>query len=343
MRHVQLNNLRNGSSSLGLNVQSSVVNYSELSEYRALMFFVDYFTYITSVPGIFTNALTIFVALKIHPRSTSELHMLLLGCTDFQVVSVRLAIHILRMLKYNWTDVSCKILMYASNVGYFFSNWILVSWTIERFVAVVYPLKKITWCTSKKVKTALTVTLFICCLILVPQFLETYSSYSSSKSKYLCEFSALYYKRYAIFENFVYLYIPIVIVVGCNCAIAVRLRQTTILRATFTLNKNDLQKRAREQKQMTYVLIVVASSFFLLHLPQFFAKLWQVFYPDAFIIQENNIRDYLRFSLFIVTGYQFTDFQNSINFFLYCIFASKVKQVLKKQFCCRYLKTRYLC
>lgn len=346
LRNVKLDKEQNRSNSFAkeLNVTNhvSVVNYRQLREFRALQFFNDYFTFITSVPGIFTNALTIFVALKIDHRSTSELHMIILGCTDFQVVSVRLAVQILRVLEYNMTDVLCKLCVYVGNVGYLFSNWILVSWTAERFVAVLFPLNMNTWCTSRIVRKTLTVMFFICCLSLVPQLLATHSFYSIRTNKYMCRFTSLYYERFAVLEMCMYLYIPMIIVAAYNFAIVMRIRQTAIFRAAYMLNKNDSEKRAREQTQITIVLIIVASTFCLLHLPQLFAKLWQAVYPDPLIIRENNIRDYFKFSLLIVAGYQFTDFQNSINFFLYCIFASKVKYVLKQEFCWRHWKTRYL-
>lgn len=102
----------------------------------------------------------------------------------------------------------------------------------------------------------------------------------------------------------------------------------TKTRASVTLNKETLSRRTHEHRQMIRVLVIVAYSFVILHLPQMLAKIWEAAYPIHSVIGEYNIRNYYRFQLFISLGYQITDFQNSINFFLYWVFGSKVRKAL---------------
>lgn len=81
------------------------------------------------------------------------------------------------------------------------------------------------------------------------------------------------------------------------------------------------------------MLILVACTFVFLHLMQLLAKIWQAIYPDTYISYLNSPRNFVLFYLFVVLGYHITGFQNSINFFLYSAFCSKVRKVLSQTLC----------
>lgn len=306
--------------------------FAAYPETKALYFFNYYFMLITSIPGMITNPLTIFLVAKL-PKGTTELHVLVLGITDFVVVSLRLVIISLIRYSFRWTDASCKIFYYVVNVAYTFSNYILVSWTIERFIAVVFPFKLYTWRTLGKIKLVL---LFFCVMCLglgIPQITER-----SASPKGVCTYSKFYYETYANIETFVYMYIPIILIFGCNIMIVYKLNQR---KKPGTVSSTDLEvvkRRPKEQKHVTITLVVVATAFFLLHLPQIIAKIWQAMYPNPTEILMYDTSSFLRFHLFMLIGYQITDFQNSINFFLYCASGSKFRAVLVKTFCGSRLK-----
>lgn len=67
-----------------VNDRNSIVHFLE---YRVYSFFVNYCVYITSVPGLLTNPLTIYLALKIQPQSTSELYMKFLAVSHANLLS----------------------------------------------------------------------------------------------------------------------------------------------------------------------------------------------------------------------------------------------------------------
>lgn len=82
-----------------------------LSEYRMYRFFAHYFVYITSVPGLITNPLTIYLSLTIQPQTSSEVYMLILGMTDLLNFFIRLLILKIGISNdVSWTDWSCKLL-----------------------------------------------------------------------------------------------------------------------------------------------------------------------------------------------------------------------------------------
>lgn len=52
--------------------RSTTFAYRNWPEYKAYMFFVDYFFFFTSIPGLITNPLSVFVAVKIRPTTTTH-------------------------------------------------------------------------------------------------------------------------------------------------------------------------------------------------------------------------------------------------------------------------------
>lgn len=307
--------------------KSTQTNLQQLPEYRVYVFITKYFILFTSIPGIFTNPLIIYVSLKIRPYTTVELHMLFLGITDLLVITFRLLIYSIQIFKIPLTDQLCRSLLFIANVVYVFSNWILVCWTIERFIAVVFPIKLNVWCTVPVMKRVLVLCLILCG---IPFISQIFVSYSSLLTPYICIYHPTYYKIYAHIESVVYMYAPMTIIIVCNAIIIFRVKRAFKQRSEFTCNGHIIEKRSKEQQQMTRVLVTVSLVFVLLHSTQILAKICQAINPDVRLIKQYSIRNYVRFYLLITVGYMLTDFQNSVNFFLYCAFGSKVRTVLKK-------------
>lgn len=319
--------------------QYNTADLTLLPEYKIYYIFSKYLIYLTTVPGLITNPITIYISLKSVPFTPSELHMLVLGFTDLFVVSIRTLLHCLKLMEFVWTDATCKWIYYFTNVSYLFSNWILVSWTLERFIAVFFPMKLNVWCTLPVIKRVLCVCCLISFLVLIPQITEGTSLLNGNS--YLCTYSVFYFRIYSHIENLLYIYLPMILITGCNTIIIIKLYRATKKRTEYTTNQQILEKRAKEQKQLTLVLVTVASVFVLLHATQVLARIWQAIYPDPRVILKNSPRDFLLFNLFLFVGYSTTDFQNSINFFLYCAFGSKVRKTLRKNLCCQRVEKKY--
>lgn len=310
-------------------------NYNDFNELKAYVFIAKYFIYFTSIPGFITNPLSIYVALKLRPYTTTEFHILALGISDLSVVYFRLVVHVLRRIEYSWNDLMCKLLHFMTNSSYILSNWVLVSWTVERLIAVTFPFKVNYISTVKNMKQTLAVLVVLCCLLSIPQLTEiTAVPTLNGKFKY-CVYSVFYSKHYLLFESFMYLYMPIVIIISCNFIIILRTKEAFTRKSAFTSNQDLLRRRMRDQTRMTRLLIVVSAVFLLLHLTQVLAKIWESIYPDPYVILHNNVHNFVRFVLFTTTGYFITDFQNSINFFLYCLFGKKIRNTVYRLFWCK--------
>lgn len=304
-------------------------------EYRVYKFIRKYFVYLTSFPGLITNPLTIYVARNISPQSTSEIHMFVIGITDLVLVSLRFTYHLLEQFEYQWTNISCKILYFFSNCSYSFSNWVLVTWTVERFLAVLVPMKMNVWCTLSSVKTVLITLSATCCLIAIPVLTEAHTIKLVNRNSVYCKYSEFYFQTYLMIDSIFYIYLPVTAIAVCNATIIVKIHFESKKRKVYTQKHDVLYRHSRKQMQMTMVLLTVSNTFFLLHLTQVLARVWEALYPKPRIILQYSAHNYAKFLMFGSLGYFITDFQNSINFFLYCIFGSKVRKVLRKTFCCK--------
>lgn len=314
--------------------QSTIAYITSMPEYKAYIYLTRYFVFITSFPGFVTNPLTVVLSFTIKPHGTSEIYMFVLGLADFSVVCLRLTIRTLENVGYSWTEISCKILLYLTNLSYLFSNWIVVGWTAERFDAVVFPMKMNVWCTVRNVKTILVLFCIGSALVMIPEMTEINLKLNATKVKYYCWYTEFYFTSYFIVFTTIYMYIPILVVSVGNLTIIYKVKQASNKRATITTNMEIMHRRAREQRQMTLTLILVSTFFVCLHVPQIVAKVWQAINPDDDILYKKSVSEYLLFNVFISLGYQITDFQNSINFFLYCAFGTKVQRALRKMLKC---------
>lgn len=272
-------------------------HYKQLPAYLVYGFFFTYSIYITSIPGLITNSLTIYVSTKITPRTTSELNMFVLGATDLFVVSSRMIYQTMNVLHVRFSKLACQTIFFLINVFYTFSNWIVVCWTVERFIAVMFPMKLNAWCSVRMMKSFLICCLVMCFLILSPQFTQIYSATSKTGDRVFCMYSEFHTTVYSHIENTVYIYIPVVTVVFCNAAIVYKTTQIVKIRAEITSNREILDKHSRNERQMTRVLVTIAAAFVFFHFTQILAKFWQYLVPNPYIILLKSERNYVLFFL----------------------------------------------
>lgn len=242
-----------------------------------------------------TNPLTLIVSLIITPRGSSELYMFVLGLTDLCVVCLRLTLKTLENVDYSWSEISCKCLLFLINHLYLYSNWIVVGWTLERFVAVEFPMRMNAWSTMRNVKLILILFFIGSALIMIPEITEVHLQLSPTSLTYFCWYTDIYFKKNVIFQTIMYIYIPILMVSSSNLVIIYKVKQASKKRTTITANGEIVQQRAKEQRQMTLTLLVVLAAFVFLHIPQIIAKVLQAMYPDTDAIFKRSANDFFYF------------------------------------------------
>lgn len=147
---MQLTNSSHNNSSFSDSHDSNntILNYAE-SIGDILVF---YYTPMIVFVGIIGNILSVLVFFRTKLRKlSSSYYLAALGMSDtcFLVLSF---ITWLNFVDINLTNhnVACQLYYYLQGVCSFLSVWYVVAFTVERFIAVLYPLKRQSMCTVRR-------------------------------------------------------------------------------------------------------------------------------------------------------------------------------------------------
>ena len=122
-----------------------------------IQYSIEYYTPLITIIGSLGNVLSIFIFFKTKLRKlSSSYYLAALGISD----TVFLTLIFVQWL--NVYDIQlyqreflCQIFTFLSGMTGALSVWFVVAFTVERFIAVLYPLKRQTMCTVRRAKSIL--------------------------------------------------------------------------------------------------------------------------------------------------------------------------------------------
>ncbi|PVD36141.1 hypothetical protein C0Q70_03114 [Pomacea canaliculata] len=109
--------------------------------------------------------INLFTILKMKPFTSPSIYVAALAISDNLCLIAKTFLLQLTKEDVNVGPAGCKTLYYMGNVFSIFSNWILVLMTVERFLAIRFPLKIGALCTRRRSMMTL-VLLFVCVMAL---------------------------------------------------------------------------------------------------------------------------------------------------------------------------------
>lgn len=158
---------RNRSIEPGLDLEEKFDN-TAIEACHSLYFLLDFFHqyYIPSIIllGLIGNLLSCIVFLNTHLRiRSSSYYLAALATADFTFLVTLLLVWLNNTL--GWKvfnkDGWCETLVYVSAVCSSLSVWLIVAFTVERFIAVQYPLHRPHICTIARAKTIVLVLVIL--------------------------------------------------------------------------------------------------------------------------------------------------------------------------------------
>lgn len=175
----------------------SLINDELTNEWisEKIVYFLSFYYIPTLVfTGTIGNILSVLVFFKTKLRKLSSSHYLAaLGFSDTLFLLIVLV---------NWLNVAgvtlsnqhffCETLIYMSGVCSFLSVWFVVAFTVERFIAVLYPLKRQTMCTVRRAKIVLCGLTIIGALESSPLLLFSSVIYSDRMNSTVCDLKTEY-------------------------------------------------------------------------------------------------------------------------------------------------------
>lgn len=139
--------------------------------------------------GSIGNILSVFVFFKTKLRKLSSsfyLAALAVSDTCFLLGLFAQWLNFVDVHIYN-REYFCQFFTFFSNLACFCSVWFVVAFTVERFIAVMYPLKRQTMCTVRRAKMVLLGLTLLGCLHCAPFWISSTPVYSPKLEMTICD------------------------------------------------------------------------------------------------------------------------------------------------------------
>ncbi|XP_044014639.1 thyrotropin-releasing hormone receptor [Aphidius gifuensis] len=299
-----------------------------------------YYTPVLVLFGSFGNCLSVYIFFSTKMRRvSSSWYLSALAISDtFFLLSIFITwLNIIGVGIFNLPGY-CQFFVYLSTLCSFLSVWFVVTFTIERFVAVRYPLKRQSMCTVTRAKILLIILslfgLIICCPVL---WFSSPIKMDIKTNTTICILVKEWEKWANIFnvvDTIITFVIPFSIIVILNGLIIKTIWKLSNIRKTLIKTKNihktiqcneqfrnnqtnNIKKRKNKlynygvsQKKVTKMLLIVSSVFLCFNLPAYVLRVRAFLEADKEPPRSIIIIQHICNLLF--------DTNFGINFFLYC-------------------------
>ncbi|XP_062616606.1 probable G-protein coupled receptor 139 [Saccostrea cucullata] len=313
------------------------------SIYKTGRTFYAYFTPVILIVGFIGNSLSFNVFMSKGMRNLSaSVYLAALSATDLVTLLCYVMVEWFRRglvyLQPEWkvsfvdTDYLCQFQMYTSYVSRMSSVWLVVAFTVERYIGVCHPLRRIDICTVSSARR-IVICIFVTSLTLVLYKPFMTGVFISGNGNKYCTTYPKYNLESFILDSVYGLLITII--------------PFTIISVMNFLIINKLFARKRKQKktrilseealvrlEFTSILFVISFCFVVFNIP--FLIMWiRNFFHSKHIsnqINESSYKvDYWRGVLYITRTIFYANY--CINFFLYSLTGAYFRRGLKALFC----------
>ncbi|CAL1289484.1 unnamed protein product [Larinioides sclopetarius] len=289
-----------------------------------------------------TGNIPVFVTLlrNRHRKSRVNLMILHLAIADLIVTFVMIPLEIAWRITVQWVagNAACKILLYMRAFGPYLSSTVLVCISLDRYFAILYPLKVNDAQRRGKIMLGLAWTTSILCSI--PQsvifHVETHPEYPQFVQCVSFNFfPTLYHKMaYNIFCLLAVYGVPLSVIIFCYSRILweisrrsrdtdADLTQEPHYRRRLCLRRSDIAHMERARARTLRMTIIIVLTFFWCWTPYVVMVLWYLFDPES----ADKVDSRVQSSLFM-----FAVSNSCVNPLVYGSYVLNFKEVFAK--CC---------
>ena len=259
------------------------------------------------------------------------MYMCVLGVTDILICICRLIKGVYDLSLIPVINAYCKTLGFLVSAFATYSNYIVVMWSCERFIAVYFPVNLIHWCTMFRVKSGLFILCFISFALNIPYMF----AYETDKFGIDCRYTDFHATIWFFVESIYWIYFPVVFLILINSSLVYKTLQMSRKRIQLAKYSDTAKRRAKEQAGLTRMLIVISAMFVILHIPALLVMIFFTLSPNlAEILEKGGMEAFAKFVFWVALGVHITEYQNSLNFFLYAFSGSKFRTTMLNM-CCR--------
>ncbi|XP_014663579.1 PREDICTED: FMRFamide receptor-like [Priapulus caudatus] len=285
--------------------------------------------------GVVGNSLSFVVLTQKRMRSSTNCYLAALACFDTLYLIFNFSMSLVhapgvaeRKSYVNYMPWGFPLADLCSNT----SVWLVVTFTVERYVAVCHPLRGRPFCTVQRAKVAIACVFTLAFLAVFPTFLEWKSGWLKDGNEtiywiYENELvnSERYRSVYYWFTAFMFSFIPIVSLIIFNGFLIQSVHRSRHQRCVMTQQKRGGDASLQETK-ITIMLIIVVVVFLICQLPSAVLLIVSKEIPERspkenLVIGFNNISNLLM------------AINATCNFFLYCFLSDRFRRTFVKIFC----------
>ena len=302
--------------------------------YKFVSYINQYWFPILVPIGFIGNILSFFVMMRPNNRKVSTcIYMAAISVNDNLMMCLALYNWIVNAVSpdekhnnlYKQELWGCKIAAYLVNFCLQSSAYQVVVMAIDKYVAIKWPHRAVTYSTPKRAKMIIFIV-FLCAVI--------YNSPHLLLASFLGGLCLSYAVGGTVAEVFSWTsfivngIIPFSLLIHMNYVIVQTIRKSWKM---FRSNANATNKRESKMKnaenQLTIMLLLISTLFLILLLPTFIRFIY------FSLVERNTPSKYASSVLFFQITYKLYTTNNGINFFLYCISGKKFRDDLKEMLC----------
>ncbi|XP_067860592.1 somatostatin receptor type 2-like [Heptranchias perlo] len=220
--------------------------------------------FVVCVVGLSGNTLVIYVILRYAKMKTvTNIYILNLAIAD-ELFMVGLPFIAIQVALAHWPfgQVVCRILMTVDGINQFTSIFCLTVMSIDRYLAVVHPIKSSKWRKPRIAKLINGAVWFISLLIILP--IMIYSGVQTRHGRSSCTITwpsqnPSWYTAFVIYTFVLGFFLPLTVICLCYLMIIVKVKASGI--------RVGSSKRKKSEKKVTKMVSIVVAVFVFCWLP----------------------------------------------------------------------------
>ena len=221
-------------------------------EYVVATYINKYYLYVILAIGLPGNMAALATVLSMKPFVSSSLYMAALSIADSINLILKILYLQLTLYDIQLFDIGCKLCFFFGTFFMHLSNWILVAMTIERFVAIWFPLKVTEICTKSKAMLAIGIVSGFLFLLNL-HFLFTMHEVTDPRFIYDCRWmdEYVYFKDKVWYwiDGAAYSLLPFVALTVFNVLIVIGINRSA--RTQKVLTNKQTKEKMSQQHQIT--------------------------------------------------------------------------------------------
>ena len=338
-------NFANGSDSSTETIIDNALapSFTDYVEFKVAKFINDYYLYLVCVIGIPGNLACIMTLTSMKPLLSSAIYMLALAVADVIALALKISYIRLTAEDVRLGDIGCRLIFMMGTMWQMYANWVLVALTIERFLAIWFPLKVRELSTKRNTLLVLSLMLLFFALANL-QFLFTYEEVHDQFMVWDCrpkpKFAEFINKIWYWIDAILYALLPTILLLVFNSLIIFAVRRSGKKQRRMTFGHGKPTESLNQQRQITTMLLTSSIIFVILVLPNsifFIVKNYWTWRETSLGISQ--------YYLLLQIIFLLSDLSHALNFYLYCLSGRKFRQHFLKLICpCRNgAVTKWIC